>query len=175
MERTHTCNSLNIKDNKSEVVLIGWARRLRDHGGKKFIDLMDREGLTQVVFDPEVTKDFNLINNIKREYLLQIKGKVRPRPEGTINEKLITGEIEIIVDSFSIISECNTLPFELDEETFKNVNDELRLEYRYLDLRRAEMFNILKNRHRFLKIIRDILHEKGFLEFETPNLTKSSP
>jgi aspartyl-tRNA synthetase len=175
MERTHTCNDLKLKDNGKEVILVGWARRLRDHGGKKFIDLADKEGITQVVFDPDHTQNFEKVNDIKREYLIQIFGKVRPRLEGTVNDKLSTGEIEVLVSKFNVVSECDVLPFEIDDETFKNVNEEIRLEYRYLDLRRPSMIKVLKDRHKFIKTVRDILDEKGFLEIETPNLTKSTP
>ena len=175
MKRTHTCNQLREKDIKENVTLIGWARRLRDHGGKKFIDLTDKEGLTQVVFDPDVTENFKDVNNFRREYLIKVQGEVRPRLEGTKNKKLDSGDIEVIVKSFEVISKCDVLPFELDDETFSNVNEELRLQYRYLDLRRPEMFKMLKNRSRFLKSIRDTLEEKGFLEIETPNLTKPTP
>ena len=175
MNRTHHCAELTIKNDKQEVSLIGWAQRIRDHGGKKFIDLRDRKGLTQVVFDPDVVENFSEVENFRRESLLQINGTVRPRPEGTKNEKLTTGEVEILVSSFTVVSTCEVLPFELDEETYKDVNEELRLQYRYLDLRRPDMFNVLKRRHKFLKAVRDILDEKEFLEVETPNLTKSTP
>ena len=175
MVRTHTCGELGIKEDKKAVTLTGWAQRIRDHGGKKFIDLRDREGFTQVVFDPDVTKNFKDVEGFRREYLIEINGKVRPRPEGTVNKKVKTGEIEVIVESFSVVSECEVLPFELDEETYKDVNEEVRLEYRYLDLRRSEMFNTLKNRHKFIKVIRDIMDKNDFLEVDTPNLTKSTP
>ena len=176
VKRTHTCNQLTIKDDKKTVSLAGWAQRIRDHGGKIFIDLRDREGITQIVFDPEVLNEkFNEVNDFKREYLLEISGLVRPRPEGTKNEKINTGEIEILVKSFTIISKCDVLPFEIDSENSKEVNEELRLQYRYLDLRRPEMFKTLKNRHKFIKTIRDILDKREFLEIETPNLTKSTP
>ncbi len=175
MERTHTCNDLRIKDDKAAVTLIGWAQRIRDHGGKKFIDLRDREGLTQIVFDPDVTKEFSEAENFKREYLLQIKGNVRPRPDGTINKKLGTGEVEVIVNSFEVISKSETLPFEIDSENLSEVNEELRMQYRYLDLRRPEMYKTLRNRSKFTKKIRDIFDAEGYIEVDTPILTASSP
>lgn len=175
MEKTHTCNKLTLKDNKSTVTLIGWARRIRDHGGKKFIDLRDREGYTQIVFDPDVTEKFDEVNNFRREYLLQIHGKVRPRPDGTINKKLATGEIEVLVEKFNLINKCEVLPFEIEEEGSADINEELRLEYRYLDLRRDSMQKALINRSKFSKVIRDIFDEAGYIEVDTPILTASSP
>lgn len=175
MKRTHTCGELTIKDDKKEVVLIGWAQRIRDHGGKKFIDIRDREGLTQAVFDPALTQNFEEVESFRREFLLEIEGNVRPRPEGTKNKKLPTGEIEVLVKNFNILNKCEVLPFDLDEEHFKDVNEELRLEYRYLDLRRREMQEIFFRRHKFIKSARDFLDSKGFIEVETPNLTKSTP
>lgn len=175
MERTHTCGALRISDNKSSVQLVGWAQRIRDHGGKKFIDLRDREGITQIVFDPELTQDFVKVEEFRREFLLSVKGTVRPRPEGTVNEKHATGEVEVLVASFSVLSECAVLPFDLDDEHFADVNEELRLEYRYLDLRRPQMQQVIMRRHRFIQTLRRYLDEKGFFEVETPNLTRSTP
>jgi aspartyl-tRNA synthetase len=175
MVRTHTCNDLRIKDDKKEVTLIGWSQRIRDHGGKKFIDLRDREGLTQIVFDPDVTKEFSEVETFKREYLIEVNGKVRPRPDGTINKKLGTGEVEVIVDSFKVISKCDILPFELDSENTADVNEEIRMQYRYLDLRRPEMFNTFKRRSKFTKKIRDMFDDEGYIEVDTPILTASSP
>ncbi len=175
MMRTHTCNELMIKDDKADVELIGWAQRVRNHGGKKFIDLKDREGLTQIVFDPDVTENFKEVDSFRREYLIEVSGVVRPRPDGTKNEKLNTGEIEVLVKSFSLVNKCDVLPFELDDETFKDVNEDIRLEYRYLDLRRPSMYNILKNRSKLYKAIRDNFDEEGYLEIDTPILSASSP
>ena len=175
MDRTHTCNDLQISNDKENVQLIGWAQRIRDHGGKKFIDIRDRYGRTQSVFDPDVTKDFSKVEEFRREYLLKIWGRVRPRPEGTKNPKLTTGEIEVIVDNFEVINECDVLPFDLDEEHFKDVNEELRLEYRYLDLRRKPMIDTLVGRHKFISALRNYLDKNDFVEIETPYLTKSTP
>ena len=173
--RTHHCSELTSKDISKEVVLIGWTQRIRDHGGKKFIDLRDREGITQIVFDPDVTTHFEEVEKFRREFVIQVNGTVDNRPQGTINEKHSTGEIEVIVNSFKVINECEVLPFDIDSEHYSDVNEELRLEYRYLDLRREEMFHTMKRKHRFLKSIRDYLDSKDFLELDTPNLTKSTP
>ncbi|MCA9496178.1 MAG: aspartate--tRNA ligase [Nanoarchaeota archaeon] len=175
MVRTHTCGELNISNDKKDVSLIGWAQRIRDHGGKKFIDLRDREGITQVVFDPDVTKNFSEVETFKREFLIEINGTVRPRPEGTVNKKHATGEIEVLVKSFKIENKCAVLPFDLDEEHYNEVSEELRLEYRYLDLRRKEMLDIMKRRHKLYISLRKFLDAKGFIEVETPLLTKSTP
>lgn len=174
-KRTHTCSELTLKDDKAKVTLIGWAQRIRDHGGKKFIDLRDREGITQVVFDPEITDNFKEVESIKREYLVEINGDVRPRPDGTINDKLKTGKVEVVVKSFNIVNKCEVLPFELDDDNYLDVNEELRLEYRYLDLRRQEMFNTFRNRSKFIKKIRDLFDEDGYIEVDTPILAASSP
>jgi len=174
-KRTHSCGSLTKQDISKEVVLYGWAQRFRDHGGKKFIDLRDREGLTQVVFDPQDTKNFEKAESIKKEYLIAIKGIVRHRPEGTVNPKMKTGEIEVLVKSFETISEAEPLPFEIDDEHFKNVSEDVRLKYRYLDLRRKEMYNTFYLRSKFFKSLRDYMDEDGFIEVETPLLTRSTP
>ncbi len=175
MERTHTCNDLKLKDDKKSVILTGWAQRIRDHGGKKFIDLRDREGITQVVFDPDVTKDFEKVEDFKREYLLKIVGNVRPRPEGTINPKHKTGEIEVLVKSFEVMTTCAQLPFDIDDEHSSDVNEDLRLKYRYLDLRRKPMYEALVARSNLYMSVRKYLTAKGFIEVETPTLTKSTP
>lgn len=175
MNRTHTCSELTISDDKKEVTLVGWAQRIRDHGGKKFIDLRDREGITQIVFDPDETQNFEEVQEFRREFLLQINGLVRPRPEGTVNTKHKTGEVEVLVKDFKLVNKCDVLPFDLDDEHFKDVNEELRLEYRYLDLRRPDMQKTIINRSKFIKYIRDLFDEQDFVDVETPILTASSP
>ncbi|MFW5705336.1 MAG: amino acid--tRNA ligase-related protein, partial [Nanoarchaeota archaeon] len=175
MKRTHSCGILSLKEDKKKVSLIGWAQRIRDHGGKKFIDIRDREGVTQVVFDPDVTKNFAEVENFRREYLIQINGVVRPRPDGTVNPRMKTGEVEVLVNDFVVVNKCDVLPFDIDAEHFKDVNEELRLEYRYLDLRRSDMFDTFKKRHQFIKAIREHLDNQEFIEVETPYLTKSTP
>lgn len=175
MDRTHKCNELRISDDKKEVTLIGWAQRIRDHGGKKFIDIRDTHGITQIVFDPDVTENFSEVEHFRREFLIKISGTVRPRPEGTVNTKHDTGEVEVLVNNFDLINKCEVLPFDLDEEHYTDVSEELRLEYRYLDLRRKEMQDIMKRRHKFVKTLRDYMDNKDFYEIDTPNLTKSTP
>ena len=175
MIRTHTCDALRIEDDKSEVKLIGWAQRIRDHGGKKFIDLRDREGLTQIVFDPDVTKNFSEVESYRREFLIEIQGTVRPRPEGTVNNKHNTGEVEVLVKEFTLVNACDVLPFDLDKESTQEVNEELRLEYRYLDLRRPEMLKGFQRRHKFISALRYFFDNHDFIDVDTPTLTKSTP
>ncbi len=175
MKRTHTCNELRISDDTKDIVLVGWAQRIRDHGGKKFIDLRDRDGITQIVFDPDVTKNFQEVESFRREFLIEISGTVRPRPEGTINEKHATGEVEVLVKEFNLVNSCEVLPFDLDKEETKDVNEELRLEYRYLDLRRPEMLNSLRRKHKFISALRYFFDKHDFIDVETPTLTKSTP
>ncbi len=174
MARTHTCDDLRITDDKNTVKLVGWAQRIRDHGGLKFIDLRDRYGITQIVFDPDVTKNFTEVESFRREYLIEISGEVRPRPEGTINKKHNTGEIEIITKSFNLINKCDVLPFDLDKADI-DVNEDLRLEYRYLDLRRREMQQSFIKRHKFISTLRNFFDQRDFVDIETPFLTKSTP
>ena len=175
MKRTNNCNELTKEDIGKEISLIGWCKSLRDHGGKKFIDLRDKEGVTQIVFDPDITKDFEKVEHFKKEYLIQVNGKVRERPKDQENLKLKTGQIEIIIKEYKIINESENIPFGIDDEKDESPNEDLRLEYRYLDLRRESMTKIIKNRSRFIKKIRDIFEKEGFIEIETPILTNSSP
>lgn len=173
MDRTHTCNEVRISDKESTVTLIGWAQRVRDHGGLKFIDLRDRNGITQVVFDPDYTKNFDEVGSFRREYLIAVTGTVGPRPDGTVNKDLPTGEVEIQVKSFELINKCDVLPFEIDDET--TVNEDLRLEYRYLDLRRPSMYKALANRSKFTNMMHRMFEEEEFLNVDTPILAGSSP
>ena len=175
MKRTNTCGDLRIDDNKKEVILTGCAQRIRDHGRKKFIDLRDRKGITQVVFDPDFTKQFHEVETYRREYLISVKGLVRPRPEGTINKKHGTGEIEILVSEFELVSSCEVLPFDIDVEETEGVNEELRLKYRYLDLRKKPMYKNLIARSNFYKSLRNFLDKEDFIEVETPTLARSTP
>lgn len=175
MMRTHNCGQLRISDDTKKVTLVGWAQRIRDHGGKKFIDIRDRYGITQIVFDPDVTKDFIEVEQFKREYLIQVEGVVSPRPEGTVNEKHNTGKVEVIVESFKVISKCDVLPFDIDNENSADVNEDLRLKHRYLDLRKKPMLEALQARSKFYKALRDYLNERDFIEVETPTLGKSTP
>jgi aspartyl-tRNA synthetase len=172
--RTHHCEALTAKNIGEEVCLMGWVQRRRDHGGVIFVDLRDREGLTQVVMSPEYNKDVHEVaDSIRNEFVLAVKGKVGMRPEGTINEKLPTGEIEVMVDELRILNNSKTPPFMLDD--FSNANEDTRLKYRYLDLRRQQLQNNIMMRHDIVRTIREFLYEKGFLDIETPFLTKSTP
>lgn len=174
MYRTHTCNELTKKHIGKEVTLCGWVRSRRDHGGLIFVDLRDRYGITQIVTDPVHNKKAHeILNSVRSEYILRIKGNVRSRPVGSENLKLPTGEIEILCDEIEILNASKTPPFELDRD--EEVNEELRLKYRYLDLRRDRMKKNVELRHRTIKFIRDFLDHEGFLEIETPMLIKGTP
>ncbi len=173
-KRTHHCCELGIENVGEHVVLMGWVQRRRDHGGLIFIDLRDREGITQIVFDPQRDKDAHeRAHNLRSEWVLAVKGDVRRRPEGMTNPKLKTGEIEVIVDELKILNVSKTPPFLIEDRI--EVSENIRLKYRYLDLRRPRMFNNLRFRHNAAQIVRKFLNENGFLEVETPVLTKSTP
>ncbi|HPX61086.1 MAG TPA: aspartate--tRNA ligase [Deltaproteobacteria bacterium] len=173
-KRTHYCGDLGAKDMGSEVVLMGWALRRRDHGGLIFVDLRDREGITQVVFDPEVNAQAHAVaETVRSEYVLAIRGTVIPRPEGTVNPNMKTGEIEIRVSECKLLNRSKALPFMLDE--FSEANENIRLKYRYLDLRRPQLQNNLILRSRVAQLTRAYLSDNGFIEVETPFLTKSTP
>lgn len=174
MRRTHHNNKLNLANVGETVTLMGWVLRRRDHGGVIFIDLRDREGLTQVVFNPEVNPEVHAkAHSLRSEWVIAVQGRVEPRPGDMANPKLATGEIEVLVDSLNILNTSETPPFPLDEET--EVSDNLRLQYRYLDLRKPDMTANLMIRHQAVQSIRDYLNEKGFIDVETPMLTKSTP
>jgi aspartyl-tRNA synthetase len=172
--RSHTCGELRSKDVGKEVTLAGWVHRRRDHGGLIFIDLRDRWGLVQVVFDPSVSKEAHEVaTRVRGEYVLRVSGKVRRRPAGQENPEMDTGEIEVAVDAVSILNEARTPPFPINDEA---AGDEaLRLRYRYLDLRRPVMQKRLMLRHRIVSFIRRFLDARGFVEVETPILIKSTP
>jgi aspartyl-tRNA synthetase len=171
--RSHYCGVIRKEHVDEEVTLCGWVDRRRDHGGVIFIDLRDREGIVQVVFDPDAGENFEIADKVRGEYVLQVKGKVRPRSEETINPEMATGEIEVYGLAIDILNKSETPPFQLDEYT--NVGEEVRLKYRYLDLRRSEMNSNLYFRSRVTSAIRDFLDENGFLDIETPILTKETP
>lgn len=157
-----------------EVVLSGWVHRRRDHGGVIFIDLRDQYGLTQIVSDPvNFAQVHNLMDNVRSEYVLKIKGKVRNRPDGQTNKNLATGAVEVLVLEAEILNQSKVPPFEIDQD--KEVSEELRLTYRYLDLRRGRMKGNIILRHKVMKFIRDFLIDNGFLEIETPILVKGTP
>jgi aspartyl-tRNA synthetase len=173
MYRTHHCNEIRKEHIGEVVTLSGWVHSTRDHGGVIFIDLRDREGLTQAVFRPEESEEAaKLSHTLRSEDVLKIEGLVSERLEGTINDKLETGDVEIVVKNVTVISRSEVLPFQLDKELS---NEDLRLKHRYLDLRRPRLARNLQMRHRASKAIRDYLDEKGFLEIETPILSKSTP
>lgn len=171
--RTHHCNQLRASDIDQTVSLIGWVNSARDHGGVIFIDLRDRQGFTQCVFRPEENADAaKLSHQLREEDVVRVTGKVAARLEGTINEKINTGEIEIVATDLEIVNKAEVLPFQLDKELS---NEDLRMKYRYLDLRRERMSKNLRTRHRVTKSSRDYLDEHGFCEIETPILSKSTP
>ena len=171
MFRTHTCGELTGKDVKKEITLSGWVNTRRDHGGIIFIDLRDRYGLTQIVLDPSKMPD---ANKLRREWVLKVTGVVRPRPEGMKNPKMITGEIEVETKSLEILNESDVPPFEIDDR-IESVNEELRLKYRYLDLRRPLMQERLLIRHKAAQAAREYLSSEKFLEIETPMFVKTTP
>jgi len=172
--KTHSCGELSRKGVGSEVTLAGWVDRRRDHGGLIFIDLRDREGIVQVVFNPETSAACHKIaSEMRSEYVVRVSGKVALRPRGTENPKLPTGDIEVIAHNTEILNPSKTPPFYINEDT--EVEESLRLKYRYLDLRRARMKRNLLFRYRVVKFIRDFLDARGFIEVETPILIKSTP
>jgi len=172
--KTHSCGELNKKHVGTEVTLAGWVDRRRDHGGLIFIDLRDREGIVQVAFNPEISKSCHEIaSQMRNEYVVEVKGKVTLRPPGTENPKLPTGDIEVVAHNTAILNPSKTPPFYINEDT--EVDENLRLKYRYLDLRRARMQKTLILRHRIVKFFRDFLDARGFIEVETPILIKSTP
>ena len=173
-KRTEYCGELNIDDVGRQVVLNGWVNRRRDHGGLIFVDLRDRTGIVQLVFDPKHNNDsFELAQQLKNEWVIGIKGKINKRPEGSENLKIPTGEIEILVDKLTVFSRSNILPFNVNEE--EDVDEYTRLRYRFLDLRRPRLQKNIELRHRVSQIVRKYLSDSGFWEVETPMLTRSTP
>jgi aspartyl-tRNA synthetase len=170
--RTHYCGAVNADHTGQTVTLCGWAHRRRDHGGVIFIDLRDREGMVQVVIDPDTAEAFKVAEDTRPEFVLKVVGKVRPRPAGTENPNLPTGMIEVLTQSLEVLNPSLTPPFQLDED---NINENIRLQYRYLDLRREPMQHNMRLRYRVSKLMRDYLDGSGFLEVETPMLTRSTP
>lgn len=174
LKRTHNCGQLRASDISSEVVLAGWVHSYRDHGGVVFIDLRDKGGLTQVVFRPDRNADMHeLARMLRTEWVIAVRGKVESRAEGMANPKLATGEIEINTCELEIFNKALTPPFEIDAK--ETINEELRLRYRYIDLRRGEMQNVMRVRAQAGGIIRRYHEDNGFLEIETPVLAKSTP
>jgi aspartyl-tRNA synthetase len=174
MRRTHHCWELAAADVDKEVVLMGWVHRRRDHGGVIFVDLRDREGITQVVFNPLVDKKIHAkAHAIRSEYVLAVRGKVDPRPADMVNPKLKTGAIEVAVTELKILNAAKTPPFLIEDEI--EASDTVRLKYRLLDLRRSEMQENLILRHQVSAAVREYLNKNGFLDLETPFLTRSTP
>ncbi len=172
-KRTHYCGEISARDEGTEVVLFGWVQRRRDLGGLIFVDLRDREGVVQIVFDPDSDEALHAeARKIRGEYVLAVVGKVRRRPAGMENTQMLTGEVEVIVSAFEILNEARTLPFTLDDE---DVSENLRLKYRYLDLRRPAIQKNLILRSRLAMATRQYFNENGFIEVETPFLGKSTP
>ena len=169
--RSIYCGDVGAKEEGQEVTVAGWVHRRRDHGGVIVIDLRDREGLVQVVFNPEKKEIFTEAERIRSEYVLSVKGMVRIRPDGTKNPNMKTGEIEIIASELNTLNDSLTPPFHHDE----NASEEVRLKYRYLDLRRESMLHNLRLRHRVTQALREFLDKNGFVDIETPMLTRATP
>ncbi len=171
--RTHYCGVLNTANIDETVTICGWVDRRRDHGGVIFLDMRDREGIVQVVFDPDTEEHFERADRVRSEYVLKITGRVRARGEGTVNPAMATGEIEVLGKDLEILNTAATPPFQLDEHT--SVGEEVRLKYRYMDLRRHEMQERLITRSKITSAVRTFLDREGFLDIETPILTRATP
>jgi len=169
--RSHYCGQVDESLIGKEISVAGWVHRRRDHGGVIFVDLRDREGLLQVVFDPDTPDIFAEAERIRGEYVLAVKGMVRRRPEGTVNSNMATGQVEVLARQLTTLSDSETPPFHHDE----HANEELRLQYRYLDLRRPSMLGNLRLRHRVTRAMRNFLDSEGFIDVETPMLTRATP
>ncbi len=172
MMRTHYCGHLNRDHIGQTVTLCGWAHRRRDHGGVIFIDLRDREGMAQIVIDPDTPQAFSIAETVRNEFVLRVVCKVRARPEGTVNSNIPTGEVEMLATEIEVLNPSLTPPFMLDDD---NLSEAVRLQHRYIDLRRPAMQKNLMLRYRVAKTLRDYLDQHGFIEVETPMLTRSTP
>ncbi len=172
--RTHYCGEIRSADIDGEITVSGWVHRRRDHGGVIFIDLRDREGVLQVVFDPDTEAAFATAERVRSEYVLRVTGKVRIRPEGTENPDMPTGQVELLGKQLEILNSAETPPFQVDIED-DEVSEELRLRYRYIDLRRPQMLERLKLRSEVVRVLRNFLDDNGFMDIETPMLTRATP
>jgi len=170
--RSHLCGQVSESDIDQTITLNGWVLNRRDHGGVIFIDLRDRSGRVQVVADPDIEAPFAVADSARNEYVLEVTGRVRSRPEGTINADLATGRIEVIADQINVLSKAEPLPFQMDDE---DIGEQTRLKYRFLDLRRAPMQETLRTRHRVTSELRAFLNAREFVDIETPILTRSTP
>ena len=174
LKRTHDCSALRTGDAGKHVRLCGWVRSYRDHGGVVFVDLRDREGITQIVFDPSDSPERHATaGSLRNEWVISVGGRVRPRGADRVNPKLPTGEVEVVADDLVVLSRAETVPF--DPETSGAVAEEMRLRYRYIDLRRPAMARNVRTRHQICRAMRKVLDRGGFIEIETPFLTKSTP
>ena len=171
--RTHYCGDVAATDVGARVSLTGWVHRRRDHGGVIFLDVRDRTGIVQVVYDPDTPEPFGIAEGVRNEYVLGIEGRVRPRPEGSVNPDMKTGEVEVLGDRLEIFNRSQTPPFVLDE--YSDAGEEVRLKHRFLDLRRPEMQERLRLRARAVSHVRRVLEGEGFWDIETPTLTKTTP
>jgi aspartyl-tRNA synthetase len=169
--RSHYCGQVNEQLIGQEVTVAGWVHRRRDHGGVIFVDLRDREGLLQIVFDPQAAAVFAEAERLRNEFVVRVRGRVRARPDGTVNPHLASGRVELLASELELLNRCEPLPFQLDEQ----VSEEVRLRYRYLDLRREVMSQRLRLRHRLTRSMRAYLDAHGFVDLETPMLTKATP
>ena len=173
MMRSHYCGDINESHLGTEVEICGWVHRRRDHGGVIFIDLRDREGIVQVVFDPDRAESFAIAESVRGEYVLKLKGRVRPRPDGTVNPKMKTGKVELLGLELEVLNSSETTPIQVDGDI--EVNEETRLRYRYIDLRRPEMLEKIRLRRDVTLNLRRFLEDENFYEIETPFLTKATP
>ena len=171
--RSHYCGELNASNISQEITLCGWVHRRRDHGGVIFLDVRDREGITQVVFDPDRADSFALADSVRNEFVVQLKGLVRARPEGTVNPNMNTGEIEVLGTELEILNVAQTPPFQLDDH--QNVGEDVRLKNRFIDLRRPEVQAKMRFRSKVTSVLRRYLDDNGFLDIETPILTRATP
>ncbi len=169
--RSHYCGHVDRSLIGRDIAVAGWVHRRRDHGGVIFVDLRDREGLVQIVFDPDSPEIFEVAERLRSEYVLSVEGRVRERPEGTVNPNMATGEVEIVATRLTVLNQAKTPPFHHDEPA----SEELRLRYRYLDLRREPMYRNLRLRHEVTRALRAFLDVAGFVDVETPMLTKTTP
>ena len=172
-KRTHKCDEVTKDLIGEEISITGWIRRRRDHGGVIFFDVRDETGVVQVVYNPELKEIFNLAESCRNEFVIYSKGKLRARPEGTVNDNLISGEVELEATELTILNSSLPLPFQLDE--YSSVGEETRLKFRFLDLRRDEMQSNLRLRAKVSQVLRDFLNDNSFIEIETPLLTKATP